>query len=171
MVLLFLCPCAFAIQKEHAFQNVTFKAFNAFVEQNFRSKITLTTVLMLLFTITESTDLLNLHQWQQNPQLSDEKRVDLSSWIKSLAREVQKQTTRPKFKTLFKKSESLNLISNNQIITKVGTKLNDLTDLLGLNSFANNGQLIQKLLPISKKEIHPILLICSSSNVCSDKKC
>jgi len=80
--------------------------------------------------------------------------VDLSSWIKSLAREVQKQTTRPKFKTLFKKSESLNLISNNQIITKIGTKLNDLTDLLGLNSFGNDGQLIQKLLPISKKEIN-----------------
>ena len=126
---------------------------------------------MLLFTITENTDLLNLHQRQQNPQLSDEKWVDLSSWIKSLAREVQKQTTRPKFKTLFKKSESLNLIFNNQIITKIGTKLNDLTDLLGLNSFGNDGQLIQKLLPISKKEIQPILMICPSSNVCSDKKC
>ena len=171
MVLLFLCPGAFAMQKEHAFPDVTFKAFNAFVEQKFSSKITLTTVLMLLFTITENTDLLNLHQRQQNPQLSDEKRVDLSSWIKSLAREVQKQTTRPKFKTLFKKSESLNLISNNQIITKIGTKLNDLTDLLGLNSFGNDGQLIQKLLPISKKEIQPILMICPSSNVCSDKKC
>jgi len=94
MVLLFLCPGAFAMQKEHAFPDITFKAFNAFVEQNFSSKITLTTVLMLLFTITENTDLLNLHQWQQNPQLSDEKQVDLSSWIKSLACEVQKQTTK-----------------------------------------------------------------------------
>ena len=94
MVLLFLCPGAFAMQKEHAFPDITFKAFNAFVEQNFSSKITLTTVLMLLFTITENTDLLNLHQWQQNPQLSDKKWVDLSSWIKSLACEVQKQTTK-----------------------------------------------------------------------------
>jgi len=64
ILLLFLCPGAFAMQKEHAFPDVTFKAFNAFIEQNFSSKITLTTVLMLLFTITENTDLLNLHQRQ-----------------------------------------------------------------------------------------------------------
>jgi hypothetical protein len=171
MVLMFLCPGAMAVQNEHPFPDITFKVFNTFVEQNFSSKITLTTVLMLLFTLTENTDLLNLHQRQQNPQLSDEKRVDLSSWMKSLAREVQKQTTAPKFMTLFKKSENQNLIPENQVITRVGTKLNGLADILGLKSFGSDGRLIQKLQPISKKEIQPILIICPSSNTCSDKKC
>jgi len=171
MVLMFLCPGAIAVQNEHPFPDVTFKVFNAFVEQNFSSKITLTTVLMLLFTLTENTDLLNLHQRQQNPELSDEKGVDLSSWMKSLAREVQKQTMATKFKTLFKTSETLNVIPDNQVITRVGTKLNGLADILGLKSFGSDGMLIQKLQPISKKEIQPILIICPPSNVCSDKKC
>jgi hypothetical protein len=171
MVLMFLCPGVNAVKNEHAFPDITFKVFNNFVEQNFSSKITLSTVLMLLFTITENIDLLNLHQRQQNPQLADEKRVDLSSWIKSLAREVQKQTTEPKLKTLFKKSDNHRLIPNNQIITKLGTKLNGLADILGLNSFGSDGKLVQKLLPISKKDIQPILIICPVSSVCSDINC
>src|SRR6266498_4670939 len=112
IVVMFMCPGAAAVQSEHAFPDIPFKAFNTFVEQNFSSKIMLTTVLMLLFTMTENTDLLNLHQRQQHPQLSDENKVDLSSLIKSLGHEVQKQTTGPKFKTLFKKSETLNLIKS-----------------------------------------------------------
>ncbi|KAF8815378.1 hypothetical protein BYT27DRAFT_7225430 [Phlegmacium glaucopus] len=59
---------------------ITFKVFNNFVEQNFSSKITLSTVLMLLFTITENVDLLNLHQWQQDPQLADEKQFWTNSY-------------------------------------------------------------------------------------------
>jgi len=88
MVVMFMCPGTVAVQSEHAFPDIPFKAFNTFVEQNFSSKIMLTTVLMLLFTMTENTDLLNLHQRQQHPQLPDENKVDLSSWIKSLGREV-----------------------------------------------------------------------------------
>jgi len=88
MVLMFLCPGANAMQNEQAFPDISFKAFNDFVTQNFSSKITLATVLMLLFTTVENTDLLNLHQRQQNPQLSHEKQVNLSSWITSLAQEV-----------------------------------------------------------------------------------
>ena len=122
MVVMFICPGAVAVQSEHAFPDIPFKAFNTFVEQNFSSKIMLTTVLMLLFTITENTDLLNLHQQQQHLQLSDENKVNLSSWIKSLGCEVQKQTTGPKFKTQFKKSETLNLIPDNQVITIVAVQ-------------------------------------------------
>ena len=79
MVLIFLCPGVNALENEQAFPDIPFKLFNEFVAQNFSSKITLATVLMLFFTMTENTDLLNLHQCQQNPQLSDEKRVNLSS--------------------------------------------------------------------------------------------
>ena len=54
---------------------------------------------------------------------------------KVLACEVENQTLKPKFKTLFKQSENLKSLPDNQIITSIGTKLNNFADLLGLNSF------------------------------------
>jgi len=84
---------------------------------------------------------------------------------------VEKQTPKPKFKTLFKQSENLKSLPENQIITIIGTKLNNFADLLGLNSFGTDGRLIQRLQPISKKEIQAIMIICPPSNVCSDVKC
>jgi hypothetical protein len=171
MVLICLCPGANAMQNEQAFPDISFKLFNDFITQNFSSKITLATVLMLLFTTVENTDLLNLHRRQQNPQLLHEKRVNLSSWIKSMACEVEKQTPQPKFKTLFKLSEILKSLPENQIITNLGTKLNNFADLLVLNPFGSDGRLIQRLQPISKTEIQAIMIICPPSNVCSDIKC
>jgi len=61
---------------------------------------------------------------------------------------VEKQTPKPKFKTLFKQSENLKSLPENQIITIIGTKLNNFADLLGLNSFGSDGRLIQRLQPI-----------------------
>ena len=177
IVLMFLCPGVNAAPNTTPFPDITFKAFNKFVERNFSSNITLTTVLTLLFTLTENTDLLNLHQQQQNPQLKEEndekkeKRVEISSWINSLACEVQKQTTKKQFKTLFQTSEALQSIPDTQVITRVSTKLNGFINLLGLNSFGTDGKLIRKLYPVSKKEIQPILIICPPSNTCSNKKC
>ena len=103
IVVMFLCPGANAMRSEQAFlADISFKVFNNFVAQNFSSKITLATVLILFFTMVKNTDLLNLHQCQQNPQLPDENQVNLSSWIKSLACEVEKQTPKPKLKTVRK---------------------------------------------------------------------
>ena len=171
IVVLLLCPGANAAQKETPFPDITFRAFNKFIEQNFSSKITLSTVLMLLFTITENTDLLNLHQRQQNPQVLGEKRVELSSWINSLTREVQKQTTKAKFQTLFHTSEPLHLIPDSQIISRLSAKINDFVEILGLNSYGSDRKLIRKLYPVSKTEIQPILIICPPSNTCSNKTC
>ena len=88
-----------------------------------------------------------------------------------MACEVEKQTPKPKFKTLFKQPENSKSIPENQIITNIGTKPNNFADLLGLNSFGSDGRLIQRLQPISKKEIQAIMIICPLSNVCSDIKC
>ena len=59
----------------------------------------------------------------------------------------------------------------NQITVNIGTKLNNFAGLLGLNSFGSDGNVIQKLQSISKKEIQAIMIICPPSNVCSDIKC
>ena len=79
--------------------------------------------------------------------------------IKSLAHEIEKQTPKPKLKTLFKQSENLKLMLENQITVNIGTKLNNFAELLGLNSFGSDGKVIKKLLPISKKEIRAIMII------------
>jgi hypothetical protein len=49
-----------------------------------------------------------------------------------MACEVEKQTPQPKFKTLFKLSENLKSLPENQIITNLGTKLNNFADLFPL---------------------------------------
>ncbi|KIJ93686.1 hypothetical protein K443DRAFT_111653 [Laccaria amethystina LaAM-08-1] len=172
IVVIFLCPGVNAAPSEQSFPEISFKVFNTFIEQNFSSKISLATVLMLLFTLNENTDLLNLHQRQQNPQLKGiERRVDLSAWIKSLAREIQLQTTETKFKTLFKKYDVLKSLPDAEVVNVLGTKLNGLADVLGLKAYGNNGKLIKKLQPISKNAIQPILVICPPLFNCSDKKC
>ena len=172
IVVAFLCPGANAVQNEQPFPDISFKVFNTFIEENFSSKISLATVLMLLFTINDNTDLLNLHQRQQNPQLKRvEQRRELSAWIKSLAREIQIQTTNAKFKTFFKKSDVLHSTPDIEVIDKLGTKLNGFANMLGLKAYGSNGKLIKKLQPISKTEIQPILILCPPSFSCSDKKC
>jgi hypothetical protein len=63
---LFLIPRAAAQGQETSFPVIPFKLFSSFVKENFSFKITLSQVLLMLFTITDNPDLLNLHARQQN---------------------------------------------------------------------------------------------------------
>ena len=158
IVVIFLCPGANAVQNEQPFPDVTFKVFNTFIEENFTSKISLATVLMLLFTINKNTDLLNLHQRQQNPQLKEvEKRMELGAWIKSLAHEIQIQTD-AKFKMFFKQSDGLKSLPDTEVINRLRTKLNNFATMLGLKAYGSDNKLIKKLRPISKKKTFSQLL-------------
>ena len=69
---LFLMPGVAAQGEESPFPGIPFKLFSSFVKENFSSKITLSQVLLVLFTITDNSDLLNLHARQQNPEYPDE---------------------------------------------------------------------------------------------------
>lgn len=55
------------------FPDITFKVFSDFITQNFSSKVSLATVLLVLFSMTENPDLLNLHARQKNPRVQGEK--------------------------------------------------------------------------------------------------
>jgi hypothetical protein len=61
-------PIVAAVPDEGQFPNIPFKVFSQFVQENFSSRITLSQVLLVLFTITDNHDLLNLHARQQNPR-------------------------------------------------------------------------------------------------------
>ena len=71
---------------EGPFPDITFQVFNQFVEDNFSSKITLSQVLVVLFTITDNPELLTLHAWQQNTRFRIERSTSNSGWIWGLAR-------------------------------------------------------------------------------------
>jgi hypothetical protein len=58
------------------FPDMRFSAFAEFIEDNFSTRITLATVLTLLFSLTDNTDLLNLHFCQQHPRYQGEKRQE-----------------------------------------------------------------------------------------------
>jgi hypothetical protein len=50
-----------AVPDEGQLPNIPFKVFSQFVQENFSSKSTLSQVFLVLFTITDNHDLLNLH--------------------------------------------------------------------------------------------------------------
>src|ERR1700685_1464259 len=84
VLLVGLLPVVSAAPNDDPFYGITFRAFSQFVEQNFSSRISLTTVLVVLFTMTNNSDLLNLHAHQQHP-LPDECMQTISGWLKALA--------------------------------------------------------------------------------------
>ena len=160
-------PHAAAMPEHSPFPDITFKAFSGFITTNFSSKISLATVLLLLFTMTENPELLSLHARQQNREISGEKNTTLSAWIKSLSRSLVDRIGEKSTKTLFKSGE----IRNNDV-DMVATKLDALAKLLDLTPYKdgrkrNNG----KLKPISHQEIQPVLAICPNSVNCEDMDC
>ena len=65
LLLLTLLPGVSALS-ERDFPDITFKVFNDFVNENFSSKVTLSTVLLVLFSLKDNPELLSLHAKQQN---------------------------------------------------------------------------------------------------------
>ena len=79
---------AFAMSSEMPFPDLSFKDFSKFVNNNFGSQVSLTTVLLVLFTMTENPDLLNLHAREKNPQQIGERKNSSSGWIRAMARNL-----------------------------------------------------------------------------------
>jgi hypothetical protein len=86
-----MLPVANASQVESPFPDIPFKTFSQFIIQNFSSKISLSTVMVLLLSLTENPDLLNLHARQQYVRCQGEKETQVSGWIKALARALKEQ--------------------------------------------------------------------------------
>ena len=63
--LLSLLPLVEAAPKQQAFPNVTFHSFSQAIEKFFGSNIALSTVLFLVLTLTENSNLINLHARQK----------------------------------------------------------------------------------------------------------
>ena len=143
-------PVVAAASSEMPFPNISFKAFNKFVISSFGPQVSLATVLLVLFTMTENSDLLNLHAHQRNPQYNGEMKQSSSGWIKALAQCLDDRL-QDKIKDLFMDTEVFE--NSNDLITSLTGKLDKLMDLLQLNPFAKSGKLEKKLKPVSHDEI------------------
>jgi hypothetical protein len=85
LVVLLCLPTVAASLEQQSFPDITFKAFNDFISQHFSSCVSLATVLLVLFSLTENPDLLNLHSHQKTSLLHGEIKQCTSGWIKVLA--------------------------------------------------------------------------------------
>lgn len=159
-------PIVSATSDHSAFPDITFKAFSGFIESNFSSRISLATVLLLLYTMTDNPDLLSLHARQQNPQCVGENNTKLSAWIKSLARSVSDRLGERDVKMLFQKKNY-----PEDKISAIADKLDGLSKCLDLTPYNKNGKYIGQLKPVSYKEIEPVLVICPNSVNCEDMDC
>ena len=162
-------PLVAAVPDEGQFPNISFKLFNQFVKENFSSKITLSQVLLVLFTITDNHDLLNLHSRQQNPMYIGENHSSNSGWLKCLARALQEKLEGDSTK-LFKKYQK-NQLSEKEEVDGVAQKLDGLAKLLNLYPYNSDGEFQGKLKAVSYKSIKAAQVICPLSMTCETATC
>ena len=165
-----LLPMVTAMPEEHGFPDLTFKVFNEFIKANFSSNVSLATVLLVLFTMTENPDLLNLHARQKHPSCPGEYKVKASGWIKALAFALQNRLGNTQ-DTLFKKKENVQNTPNHELIAPLALKLDAMADLLNLSSYDDTGRYKRKLHPISHAAIQPVYVICPISSTCETESC
>jgi hypothetical protein len=162
-------PTVTALPEERPVPEIPFKLFSQFIQDNFSSRISLSRVLVILFTMTDNTDLLNLHSRQQNHKCTGEKHVTMSSWMKCLARVMDNKLYKQQDVRLLKKSD--NVTKTETRINNIGTKLDALAKPLDLNPYNDKGQFQQKLKPVSHKSIDPIHVIYPNSYECETLSC
>lgn len=160
-----LLPTVSALPNAGTFPDISFKDFSQFIQENLGSDITLSQVLIVLFSLTENTDLLSLHARQQNPKFSGEARSSPSAWIKCLARGLQERLG----------TDQNQLYANRETVVsdvdEISAHLDGLAKILGLYPYDSNGKFKGKLNPVSFESIQPVHIICPDAVVCQTAKC
>ncbi|KAF8961232.1 hypothetical protein BDZ97DRAFT_1626317, partial [Flammula alnicola] len=163
-------PVAAVGSDQNPFPDILFQSFAEFVAENFSSKVSLSTVLLVLFSMTDNPDLLNLHARQKHPRTSDERKSVLNGWIKSLSRAIQLKLN-DKALELFKDDEkSKATLLQEDLTSPLALKIDKLADALDLTPYRED-RLRTKLKPISYDAIKGVRLICPPSMQCSTLQC
>ncbi|KAF8797515.1 hypothetical protein BYT27DRAFT_7125458, partial [Phlegmacium glaucopus] len=138
-----LIPPVYASQ--HDFPNISFRSFSHFISSTFHSDISLATVLFLLFSSTENTDLLNLHSRQQQQIYPSEKITKHTGWMSALVTALFDQLDEETASHLFLESEPKD--DHNRIL---GYKLDAMAQKLKLLPYTKSNQFKSKRVqPIS----------------------
>jgi hypothetical protein len=119
-----------------------FTDFCQLIQDQFGAEISLTTVLIILFSLTSNPDLLNLHARQQNPNpmCSGELRQLVTGWMKAFVWSLQ---TRLGATTddLFQQSDGLSQMTRDQRLSAIGRKMDNVIHGLGLYPYNQRGHL------------------------------
>ena len=154
--------------QEQSFPNIAFKVFNDFVTANLSSKVSLATTLMILFTITENSELLSLHGHQQKRLFQEEHSTQTTGWIKALAKGV-KSCLPGDARKIFKKNNRPD--SDDDLINSLALMLDELARALKLTPFGDDEEFTGKLQPVSHESVQPVHVICPDAVVCLSAQC
>ena len=158
-------PSVNAMNPEQNFPDISFQEFNRFVLDNFGSKVSLSTVLMVLFTMTNNPELLRLHARYQTRS-----RLLFSGWMSCLA-DVLLTKLDVDASKLFHKNEGFDNMEPLKKTHALSKKLDDFAKLLKLYPVDKNGQFKGKLKSTSHTAIQPIYIIAPNTPVCLTEAC
>ena len=174
-ILLLLASGVSASPSTMPFPDIPFAEFSTFIQDNFSDDISLPTVLVLLFTLVENPDFLNLHGRQQRCKLQGEWSQPLTSWIKILSRLFLAVRLRDVRHQLFQLQDGIILQDSEHhsvnSVNSLSRKLDQMITLLHLNTFKRNGKLRHRRKAISYKAIEPVYLICPQAYQCETLTC
>jgi hypothetical protein len=159
-VLATFIPLVTAAPQTQPFPNVSFKVFSTFVEHSFSPHVSLATVLLVLFSLTENPELLTLHARQQNPEFAGENKVVASGWMRALSRSMMHQL-KSNIQMLFHEREFPE--EEPQQVVKLCGKLDNLATILHLTPYDHRSNFKGNLLPVSYKAIQGIPTICPNT--------
>jgi len=166
-----LAAVTYATPAQHSFPNISFEIFSNAIQSTFGPNITLATVLVVLFTLIENPDLLNLHFRQQHPEFSGENQITTSGWIIALVNSLTAKLGDKKANTLLSEKELYRKHSKKDKTTILARKLDKIANLLTLSPYDTDGDYKGKLLPISQSKIEPVYTICPTSFICGTLSC
>jgi hypothetical protein len=149
------------------FPDIVFKDFIDFIISNFGHKISLPTVIMVLLSMTNNTELLSLHFKQ------DKGGSRATSWIKCLSRAILEQLRSDDADTFSESELSIfeTATTKDRDVASLSIKLSDFSQVLGLYPYNEKKKFTGTLQPISHNSIQPPRLICPQSSVCLTKGC
>jgi hypothetical protein len=164
-----LLPGSVALSDQNPFPDIKFATFNKIILNEFSPDISLATVISVLFTIMENTDLLNLHARQQYSLHKEENCIMTSSWIKQLSQALYAKLQVDNSE-LLQKNDFHTGITANQLYTNLGKRLDHLAKSLNLIQFNSKGRL-KPLNSISYKKIDAAYVLSPPSYECQTKRC
>ena len=157
-----LIPPVYASQRD--FPNISFQSFSLFISSTFHSDISLATVLFLLFSLTENTDLLNLHSRQQQHIYPSENAPKYTGWMSALVIALLGQLDEETSSHLFKNDDNDNKL--------LGDKIHAMAQKLKLLPYSNSNKFNSKRVqPISHDKIKAIHLLCPTTFICTTATC
>jgi uncharacterized Zn finger protein (UPF0148 family) len=171
LVVAYLICCVSAMTPSQApFPDIQFNVFSEFINTHFSSKISLSSVLCILFSLTDNPELLNLHARQKNPKLPGETRSVGNGWIKGLARAIETKLDVYAIDLIETHRQAEIELNTNAFTSHVAAKLDLLIDALSLNPYYRR-RLVKVLKPISYDQIQGVPMICPISMCCTTQSC